>query len=268
MSELKVHASACDTEPMVQIDDLRKAFSERLKEALEANNAKMWGVGARLAKFTGVTPKAASKWLNGEAIPSGAKMFALAAGLNVRIEWLEYGRGDMREPSPDAIKSIDISSAVAPIQAGDFQGEVNDEKYAIIPQYRAYASAGLGHENPHVELRSGLAFKREWLKLKGVHAKNLKVVYAHGDSMYPTINDRDVLLVDESKIEPVAGQIFVIEGQDRGTIVKRLIKSDFGGWIIRSDNADKISYGDEVLPDDEIYEHRIIGRVIWRGGDL
>ena len=29
-----------------------------------------------------------------------------------------------------------------------------------------------------------------------------------------------------------------------------------------------INHGDQVLPDGEIHEHRILGRVIWRGGDL
>ncbi|SFQ82623.1 Peptidase S24-like [Pseudomonas sp. NFPP07] len=143
-----------------------------------------------------------------------------------------------------------------------------DDRYSFIPQYTAYAAAGGGHDNPHVEIRSTLAFKRDWLRLKGANPKNLKVIYADGNSMWPTISDRDVLLVDESKIEPRDGQIFVLESVAKGTIVKRLVKSDFGGWIIRSDNPDKINNADLELPDGEIHEHRILGRVIWRGGDL
>ncbi len=249
---------------MVHIEEIRNAFVARLKQALALNEIQEWGAGARLAKMAGVTPKASSKWLNGESMPGGAKMLAVATALRVRVEWLEYGRGDVQ----DAPAAPQPPAATPELTGALEKADVNEDTHVIIPQYYAYAAAGSGHDNPHVSLRGGLAFKREWLRIKGAKPKNLKIIYADGDSMWPTITDHDVLLVDESRIEPADGHIFVIESQDRGTIVKRLVKSDFDGWIIRSDNPDKIKYADERLPDGEIYEHRILGRVIWRGGDL
>lgn len=267
MSELKVHASTCDIEPMVQIEDLRFAFVERLKIALAANGLPEWGAGARLAKMAGVTPKATSKWLNGESMPGAAKMLAIANGLSVRIEWLEYGLGEMRRAG-QVSKSLSVDTEIFHSSLNEINRELCDENYAFIPQYTAMASAGIGHENPHIELHGTLAFKREWLRAKGVNPKNLKVIYADGDSMWPTINNRDVLLIDESRMDPTDGHIFVMFSQTKGTIVKRLIESDIDGWIIRSDNPDKITHGDQLLPKGEIHEHRILGRVIWRGGDL
>jgi phage repressor protein C with HTH and peptisase S24 domain len=146
-------------------------------------------------------------------------------------------------------------------------GDTDEDRYAHIPQLTAKAAAGLGHENPHVESTTTLAFKREWLKVKGLNAKNLVVIYADGDSMWPTICDHDVLLVDVSRVEPVDGQVFVLTAND-GAIVKRLVKTAMGGWIIRSDNAEKEEYKDRVPLRAENNEHRIIGQVIWRGGDL
>jgi len=252
---------------MVQIEEIRMQFVARLKEALEANEISPWGAGARLAKMAGVTPKAASKWLNGESMPGGAKMLAIASALKVRVEWLEYGRGLIRDTAAPAPAPTPLPD-ILPFASSESDGAVTDEKYAFIPQYTAMASAGAGHENPHIELRGTLAFKREWLRMKGVNPKNLKVIYADGNSMWPTISDHDVLLVDESRVEPLDGHIFVLFSQTKGAIVKRLIESDIDGWIIRSDNPDKITHGDQVLPDGEIHEHRILGRVIWRGGDL
>lgn len=160
------------------------------------------------------------------------------------------------------------AGASSPIPASnDAYGE-GEEKYAFIPQYSAKAAAGIGHENPHVESLATLAFKREWLKIKGVNPKHLIVIYADGDSMYPTINDHDVLLLDTSKTEPADGQVFVLTSADKGAIVKRLIKTPLGGWIIRSDNDDCDDYADVMLTRSEVNEHRIIGKVIWRGGDL
>lgn len=249
---------------MVQIEEIRMQFVARLKRALAANDIQEWGAGARLAKMADVTAKASSKWLNGESMPGGAKMLALASALGVRIEWLEYGRGSMRE----ALESAAPASDILPFASTENDGIVTDDRYALIPQYSAMASAGTGHENPHIEIRGTLAFKREWLRLKGANPKNLKVIYADGSSMWPTIDDHDVLLVDESRVDPVDGQIFVLHSETKGTVVKRLIESDLGGWIIRSDNPDKITHGDQILPHEEAHEHRILGRVIWRGGDL
>ena len=113
MSELKVHASACNIEPMVQIEEVRESFAARLREALEANEIPSWGAGARLAKMAGVTPKASSKWLNGEAMPGGAKMLAIAEALKVRVEWLEYGRGPRTDRSGFEVAETDGSYKLA-----------------------------------------------------------------------------------------------------------------------------------------------------------
>ncbi|MNJ48759.1 putative HTH-type transcriptional regulator [compost metagenome] len=265
MSELKVHASACDIEPMVHIEEIRAAFAARLKVALAANDMPSWGAGARLAKLAGVTPKASSKWLNGESMPGGAKMLALASALKVRVEWLEYGRGDMQEGA--ALETRPLSVQPAEIPAFPTEDDAEDA-YVHIKQYSALLSAGPGHANEHVEVRGTLAFKREWIRYMGLNPKNLKVIYAQGSSMEPTINDRDVLLIDESRVEPVDGQVFALFSENKGAIVKRLIFSDLEGWIVRSDNPDKTLYADLKIPDGEIHEHRILGRVIWRGGVL
>lgn len=159
------------------------------------------------------------------------------------------------------------ATAKTPFPVGS-DAEAVEDKYTQIPQYSAKAAAGLGHENPHVESLATLAFKRDWLRAKGVKAEKLIAIYADGDSMWPTINDHDVLLLDTSKTEPVDGQVFVLTSTDKGSIVKRLVKTPLGGWILRSDNDDCDDYADIVLTRSEVNEHRIIGKVIWRGGDL
>ena len=267
-SELKVHASSCDIEPMVHIEDLRAAFVARLKKALDAKEIPQWGAGARLAKMANVTPKAASKWMNGESIPGAVKMLALASALGVTVEWLQYGSGPgPGEPAKEISQRypMRVMNSLPTYIPSDSPEDLAGE-YTFIEQYDARAAAGSGFENAHVVLLHSLAFKTEWLRAKGLKAKNLKVIYADGNSMWPTINHNDVLLMDESRIEPVDGQVFVM-GNLEGNIVKRLIKSK-KGWIISSDNPDKDKYRDQDLSDDEINEHRILGRVIWRGGDL
>jgi phage repressor protein C with HTH and peptisase S24 domain len=173
--------------------------------------------------------------------------------------------GIARVADPGSGVSSNTSAPGTPFPAGG-DAEATEDRYAHIPQYSAKAAAGFGHENPHVETVATLAFKLDWLRAKGVKADSLFVMYADGDSMWPTIDDHDVLLVDKSRVEPADGQVFVLTSSDKGAIVKRLVQGPLGRWIIRSDNADE--YPDLLLSRSEVNEHRIIGRVIWRGGDL
>lgn len=173
----------------------------------------------------------------------------------------------IRRASPGQLPDYEAQAANSPLPASADVPQSEDERYAFVPQYDAKAAAGLGSENPHVEVHSTLAFKRDWLKAKGAKPESLAVIYAEGQSMWPTINDRDVLLVDRSRIDPVDGQIFVLAGTD-GAIVKRLIQGPLGQWVLRSDNDDKGEYPDRSHLRSDGNEHRIIGQVIWRGGDL
>jgi hypothetical protein len=96
MTELKVQASLCEPEPMVQSENIRAAFSGRLKQALSHAGIAEWGAGTRLAGVTEKTAKAASKWLNAESMPSRGNMIAIAEWLGVRLEWLAHGEGPMQ----------------------------------------------------------------------------------------------------------------------------------------------------------------------------
>lgn len=194
-----------------------------------------------MAEMLGVPIGSFSKRIEGDI-----GRMASAAGLNQSVAG---PRTDERTPP----RSFDLQDEPA---------------YTGVLQLTARGSTGDGDDNSHVEIRGVMAFKSAWLRANRLNQKDLDVIYANGHSMEPTINDGDVLLIDESKIEPKDGQIFAMQSASKGTIVKRLVKSDFDGWIIRSDNPDKARYGDETLRDGEINEVRIIGRVVWRGGML
>jgi len=135
------------------------------------------------------------------------------------------------------VPGADTPAANTPLPAGGEPAIDLDDHYAFVPYLTAKAAAGLGYENTHVESRSTLAFKREWLRYRGVNEKHLVAINADGESMWPTINSGDVLLVDKSKIDPLHQQVFVL-GNAEGIIVKRLVQGPIGNWIIRSDNED------------------------------
>lgn len=144
----------------------------------------------------------------------------------------------------------------------------SEDDYVLIPQYTAYGSAGNGHLNDHIEIKGGLAFKKAWLARMALRPENLHVINSGGQSMEPTISEGDVVLMDESQIEPRDGKIYVIRVHGGELIIKRLIRAITGGWIIRSDNNDKRSFPDQPINESEIDLLQIIGRVVWHGGAL
>ncbi|WP_176514343.1 LexA family transcriptional regulator [Pseudomonas faucium] len=264
--------------------------SQRLKALYNQKRAELGLTQEKIASELGegVTQGAVSHFMNGRTALSLRAAVVFAKALKVPVSAF----------SPRLAKELDLMRAVPGVggvigavigaSAGAMSAQLDqkrepvlaetplpegsdhdalDGRYAYVPQYDAKAAAGLGSENPHVEIRSTLAFKRDWLKVKGARAEQLIVIYAEGESMWPTINDRDVLLVDRSKVDPIDRQVFVLAGSD-GTIVKRLIQGPLGQWILRSDNEDKDSHPDRYYLRSNENEHRIIGQVIWRGGDL
>lgn len=200
----------------------------------------------RLAEILGVTQGAVAHWLGGRREPD---LQTIAAILNV------LGLPPLKITQP----GDELSAPRTPTEAD----------YALIPQLSAIGTGGdSGHLNDHVEVKGGLAFKREWLARMKVKPETCCVIYAQGSSMEPFIFEGDVALIDYSDPTPRDGKVYAIRRQDGGVSIKRMVQQLSGGWIIRSDNPDKSRYGDETVSEDTLHEMPIIGRVVWRGGGM
>lgn len=259
-----------------QVEDSRrlKALYQEKRASLRLTQDK---IAAELGE--GVTQGAVSHFMNGRTALSLKAAVVFSKMLQVPVSKFSLRLAqelDAMQVQPAGIsgpersgsdESDDPNADNSPLPRGSEADQALDGRYAYVPQYDAKAAAGLGTENPHVEIHSTLAFKKSWLRSKGAKPEHLIVIYADGQSMQPTINDKDVLLVDRSKIDPVDRQVFVLAGSD-GAIVKRLVQAPLGSWVLRSDNEDKNDYPDRYFLRSDGNEHRIIGQVIWRGGDL
>ncbi|VVM71322.1 LexA repressor [Pseudomonas fluorescens] len=103
--QLTIAQDLWQSQPMVDKHEIRKAFSERLHEALDDAGVRSRGRGVDIQsklKDFGVkkTTQAVSKWLNGEAVAESDSMVALSLWLKVRREWLEYGVKPKNEELP------------------------------------------------------------------------------------------------------------------------------------------------------------------------
>lgn len=224
------------------------ALGKRVKEAREAAGLKQ----AQLGEMVGIS-QTAIHLMEQRDSKSSKFVVELAQALGVTAEWLKNG-GEQPVKGP----------------AGDeppADKSPSNETHVIIPRYNIKAACGNGFLNDHVEVKGGLAFRRSWLRDMGWKATDLVVVYASQESMWPTITDGAVLLVDTSKLTPESGKVYLINwfGEER---IKRLFRESETVFRVASDNPNKTEYPDERVDFSTQHGAHIIGRVVWQGGTL
>lgn len=174
---------------MLTDEKIRVDFAKRLDIACKQKGLPEKGRGTQLASVCKVTPKAVSKWLNAETMPSTANIYLLAKFLAVTPEWLTYGIGNV---IPAAIGTTKVP-LISYVQAGawtgidDFRETCGDYEYILTD----------------LDV-SGDAFA---LKIKG-------------DSMEPEFIEGDIVIIDP-KVEPHAGEfVAAINGDYEATFKK------------------------------------------------
>ena len=144
-------------------------------------------------------------------------------------------------------------------------GPADDEAIGgLVPVKRTpvRASAGPG-AIPHEQTgKPYLAFDETWLKsLTSSPPGRLSIIRVEGDSMAPTLNAGDDILVDlGDTTERLRDGIYVLRA-DEALVVKRLALHPAGRRVtVQSDNP---AYPD--WPDCSLSDIHCIGRVIWSG---
>lgn len=239
------------TKPMVETLEFASLGARITYVFAQLKKAKPSRSQAAIAEKMGFSPQAATKWKDGQIGRDTLRDFAELTGYS--LDWLLSGKGEMMA-HPDTAPHLDDQYP-------------NETDYALISQYSGAGSCGDGYLNDHIEIRGTLAFKREWLIKKGLNPKSLSVIYSKGDSMWPTLKDGAVLLIDHSQKDLRDGDIYALL-RDGETLIKRLFKQWDNSWKISSDNPDKNKYPDNILSARDVSTLSMIGRVVWQGGDL
>ena len=103
-----------------------------------------------------------------------------------------------------------------------------------------------------------MAFRNDWIRTRGFFVKDLKVFITRGDSMEPTIADKEPILTNTAEKDPQDGHIYVIRSGEM-TWVKRIQRQIDGSLLLISDN--KI-YPPMPLKLNEASDIEIIGKVV------
>ena len=146
---------------------------------------------------------------------------------------------------------------------GEGGGKADAQDFSYIPLRAARPKCGPGGEQTSGDIISWMAFRREWLHRRG-NASKMSLFKVVGDSMSPTLENNDLILVDESQRDPIEGCLFLVlvNGQ---LMVKRVsMRPDVIEFI--SDNPQYTRI--QVSTSDESSQVILFGRVLWVGRDL
>ena len=139
-----------------------------------------------------------------------------------------------------------------------------DTTFVGISGVKAKASAGGGTIVHAEDEQAGKMyhFRQSWIEDElDANPKNLRILRVTGDSMMPTLNDGDTILVDMGRKSPYPPGLFVLH-DGMGLMAKRIehIPSSEPPRIsVTSDNPNYSPY--ECLLD----EVNIVGRIRWYG---
>ena len=178
--------------------------------------------------------------------PNIDRLNRIAETLKVEPEWLLTGKGRVEGDDP-------ITQ--------DYHNEFVAIQYATARPSMGGGTIVEAENNPGRDFH----FRRAWIRDRLRAAPSmLRVMAVQGDSMMPTLNDGDVILVDMNQRNPVPPGVFVLH-DGMGLVAKRLEHvpmSDPPRVRIISDNRQYSPY--ECTAE----EVNIVGRVRWYGREM
>lgn len=219
----------------------------QLHERLRARIRQLGMNVAEVAREAGVNRSFIYDILRGRSqTPNLERLTRLAKAVAVEPDWLLTGKGR--------------------VKGGDPITENYHNEFVAI-QYAAVRPSMGGGAIVDAEDRPGrnFHFRRAWIRdrLKAAPSM-LRVMAVQGDSMTPTLNEGDVILVDMNQRNPIPPGVFVLH-DGMGLVAKRLEHvpmSDPPRVRIISDNRHYTPY--ECTAD----EINIVGRVRWYGREM
>lgn len=230
-----------------------ESFSERMKWIAKNSFKDNY---SEFARAVGVAQASLSRWVKGEADPSRSNLVKIAEVSNVSLEWLATGK----ESKPQSENTSIVARAFERLE------KMADDIVSMINSFSTInVSAGFGSFNEGVTQPDGQEpYADSLLQSLGVKAHNCGVFWASGNSMQPTIDNGDQMLVDFSKRDIKGDNIYLVQNGD-SVWVKR-VKLLWDGIELISDNREE--YEPFKIPLEEAQNLQIIGQVVHIGHSL
>lgn len=225
-----------------------EAVADRIRRAAE-------GIGglSELSRRSGIPLSSINAYVREAKLPFD-RAFAISEATGLSLDWFATGQPEyqyrLADHPPLSPRQLAALEASGYIQA--------QETSVAIPQFDARASAGPGAFSDEDRIIGRITLDAAWIQGKvGVSPERLFAIVAIGNSMQPTIESGDLLVVERYMDQVYDGAIYVVV-RAGAVIVKRLQTAGPRTIVLRGDNP---SSKEEVIGPDDPDETVIIGRV-------
>lgn len=185
----------------------------------------------------------------------GENLLSAAQALGVNQQWLANGEGPMLPLDPKSQNELVGLPSLSPTpQPGEMAVD--------IPLLANAGSMGPGTDVEHDDVIIGaLRLSSEWVqkRIRPTSLAALSFIHAYGDSMSPTFEDGDILLVDTGRKDPSMADGVYVLGTHKRVFIKRVSERFDGSRMVSSDNKN-VPLVQELNGDSEI---EVLGRVVW-----
>ena len=148
-----------------------------------------------------------------------------------------------------------------PVQRVATPARVRGPGMVLVPKLAIGASAGAGASVDGEAVEGEVAFDPKWLRDLGADPRALSIIRVEGDSMAPTLDDGDDILVDGGDAAARLRDGIYVLRMDDVLMVKRVARAPGQGRIsVISDNPHYRSW--DGLPMGSV---QLVGRVVWTG---
>lgn len=245
-----------------QEGDAANLFEVRMRRIWQALNVDS---DAQLARSLGLKQQGVSSVRSRKRIPA-LWILQIAEEFGVSSDWLLFGTGQMRRGEAQ--------------KAGPHpENCLSPTEYMLLPLLRSRVAAGPEGEILYEEVGDHYPFKKWWIeKIAGrseERRRHLVLVKVRGDSMSPTINQGEIILVDTwetERLEIRTGQIYLITMPDGSSAIKRLAISEAKDGRVKlicmSDNISCYQPFEFDLDPGRSIRHYVLGRVRWAGKEF
>lgn len=216
---------------------------------------------SELARRLGVTSQAVNQWAKSKTNFTAERQGKIADALGISVidlvsQIAGAGAGEDLFAVIDRKEKAPSGENLQQIDDIRFRGE----EFAAVAVYDAHASAGPGALNSeHAEPIGYRIFPVQWLRtLSRSAASSLAILMVAGDSMEPTLQNGDNIMIDIGVRHLGRDGLYVIAAEHE-VQVKRLSRDPRDRSItIRSDNPKAESW--TGVPEDQVH---VLGRVVW-----
>lgn len=153
---------------------------------------------------------------------------------------------------------VQVTDIIAQAEGRDI-GEKIDPQSISVPLLNAVGSMGIGIDQHEDIVIRQMNLTRSWVReTLNTTAENLAFIHSTGDSMSPTVNSGDILLVDTSIKDAISDGVYVLSAHNR-LFIKRVQQRLDGVFEVSSDNPGVKTVS--VLNGDHDVE--VVGRALW-----